>query len=367
MSNKRPADGEVVRFSAAFADISRGVRKIKQKDYLPDGNHPIIDQGQGLIAGYSNEDAGLCTDVPAIVFGDHTRCVKYVDEPFFAGADGVKILKPKLSNNVRYWFHALRNTPLENLGYSRHFKLLKQAFYFNRGIEAQAAIAGTLDSIERLESSCDARCSKLDELVKSRFVEMFGDLEHNEAGWPVLKFDDFAIIDTRMTNDFAVIANVPHIGIDSIESNTGKITDYRTVAEDGVKSGKYLFTSKHIIYSKIRPALNKVALPTFSGVCSADAYPILPVERICDRYFLAYVMRSHCFLKYILPLSGRAQMPKVNKDAIRNFTCPFPPLALQRQFADFVTHVDKLRTETQRQKQDLQTLYDSLAQEYFAM
>lgn len=231
----------------------------------------------------------------------------------------------------------------------------------------QKSIVKLFERVKESLSIAEIRLSKLDELVKSRFVEMFGDLEHNEAGWPVLKFDDFAIIDTHMTNDFAAIANVPHIGIDSIESNTGEITGYRTVAEDGVKSGKYPFTSKHIIYSKIRPALNKVALPTFSGVCSADAYPILPVEGICDRYFLAYVMRSHCFLKYILPLSGRAQMPKVNKDAIRNFTCPFPPFALQRQFADFVTHVDKLRAETQRQKQDLQTLYDSLAQEYFAM
>lgn len=116
-------------FSAVFEEKSRGVRKIKQKDYLQNGYHPIIDQGQNEIAGYCNEEEGLFLEVPAIVFGDHTRCIKYVQKPFFAGADGVKILKPKLSDNVRFWYHALKATRIENLGYSRHFKLLKQSSF----------------------------------------------------------------------------------------------------------------------------------------------------------------------------------------------------------------------------------------------
>lgn len=101
----------------------------KQSDYLPSGLHPIIDQGQQLIAGYSNDEDGMFTDVPAIVFGDHTRCIKYVEEPFFAGADGVKILKPRLSDNARYWYYALNGLKLEDLGYSRHFKLLKRSIF----------------------------------------------------------------------------------------------------------------------------------------------------------------------------------------------------------------------------------------------
>lgn len=348
---------------------SKGKSSLRQKDVEDDG--PYLVYGASGVVGrmsvYQNEHPYVAVVKDGAGVGRAMLC---------AGKTSVlgtmQALLPKEGTNLSYLLHLVRSL---KLGEDYSGSTIPHIYFKDYGkrmvpvpmVSRQAAVAGILDSIGRLESSCDARCSKLDELVKSRFVEMFGDLEHNEAGWPVLKFDDFAIIDTHMTNDFAAIANVPHIGIDSIESNTGEITGYRTVAEDGVKSGKYPFTSKHIIYSKIRPALNKVALPTFSGVCSADAYPILPVEGICDRYFLAYVMRSHCFLKYILPLSGRAQMPKVNKDAIRNFTCPFPPFALQRQFADFVTHVDKLRAETQRQKQDLQTLYDSLAQEYFAM
>ena len=203
-----------------------------------------------------------------------------------------------------------------------------------------------VQALERIESQIEqakALLTYLDFLVKSRFVEMFGDLKSNKHNWPIQLFESFAIIDTHMTNSLDAYANKPHIGIDSIESNSGRLSGYRTVAEDGIISGKYPFTEQHIIYSKIRPALNKVALPDFDGVCSADAYPILPIKERCNRIYLAQVMRSAYFLDYVIPLSGRAQMPKVNKKALQGFSMPLPPLELQQKFADFVTQVDKSR------------------------
>ena len=154
-------------------------------------------------------------------------------------------------------------------------------------------------------------------------------------------FSDFASIDAQMTTDYKKYADYPHIGIDSIEKDTGKLSGYRTVAEDNVKSGKYLFTKEHIIYSKIRPNLNKVALPTFCGLCSADSYPILPNNEMCNREYLAYVLRSQWFLAYIVPLSGRSNMPKVNREQINGFSWPLPPLDEQEQFAVFIRQSDK--------------------------
>ena len=223
-------------------------------------------------------------------------------------------------------------------------------------IDAQIRVARVLDGIRSLIKGTNRQIAKLDALVKSRFVEMFGDFGKNPFEWPVRKFVDFARIDTHMTNDFELYADKPHIGIDSIEGNTGKLGGYRTVAEDGVKSGKYPFGPEHIIYSKIRPALNKVALPDFEGVCSADAYPILPNSGNCNRVFLAYAMRSGYFLEYILPLSARAQMPKVNKAAIEGFSMPLPPLPLQREFASFVAEVDKSRFIARRAMENLMSI-----------
>lgn len=170
---------------------------------------------------------------------------------------------------------------------------------------------------------------------------MFGDIKSNDKEWKIVDFKASAKIDTNMIHDFREYENYPHIGIDSIEKETGKLVGYRTIAEDGVISGKYLFTPKHIIYSKIRPNLNKVALPDFEGLCSADAYPILPREDVCNRVYLGYTLRSECFLDYILAFSNRTNLPKVNKKQVEGFKFPLPPLDLQNQFADFVTQVDK--------------------------
>lgn len=161
------------------------------------------------------------------------------------------------------------------------------------------------------------------------------------------EFEKFASIDANMTTDYETYADYPHIGIDSIEKDTGKLSGYRTVREDNVISGKYVFDSRHIIYSKIRPNLNKVALPDFTGLCSADAYPILPNPDNCNRVFLAVVMRSQYFLDYIVGLSTRTNMPKVNRKQIVGFKMPLPPLPLQEQFAAFVRQSDKSKFAVQ--------------------
>ena len=225
-----------------------------------------------------------------------------------------------------------------------------------------------LRNIAEAESLIQARreqLAKLAELVKSRFIELFGDLKTNPKGWPVLPFPAFAEIDGNMTTDYERYADYPHIGIDSIEKGTGELKGYRTVREDGVISGKYIFTPQHIIYSKIRPNLNKVALPAFEGLCSADAYPILPNRENCNRVFLAVAMRSEYYLEYILQFSSRTNLPKVNRKEIAGFRMPLPPLPLQEQFAAFVEQTDKSKLAIQESLAELETLKKALMQKYF--
>ena len=166
--------------------------------------------------------------------------------------------------------------------------------------------------------------------------------------WKVVGFTDCAVIDTNMIHDFEKYKDYPHIGIDCIEKETGKLLSYKTVAEDGVISGKYLFTEEHIIYSKIRPNLNKVAMPGFKGVCSADAYPILAKSDVCVREYLAYTLRSRYFLDYILTFSNRTNLPKVNKKQVEGFALPLPPMELQKRFSTFVKQVDKSKYCSQK-------------------
>lgn len=211
-------------------------------------------------------------------------------------------------------------------------------------MDRQKELSDILWAMDTAKKSYQKLIVATDELVKSQFLGLFGDPVTNEKGYMIRPFSDFASIDAQMTTDYKKYADYPHIGIDSIEKDTGKLSGYRTVAEDNVKSGKYLFTKEHIIYSKIRPNLNKVALPTFCGLCSADSYPILPNNEMCNREYLAYVLRSQWFLAYIVPLSGRSNMPKVNREQINGFSWPLPPLDEQEQFAVFIRQSDKSKS-----------------------
>lgn len=180
-----------------------------------------------------------------------------------------------------------------------------------------------------------------DNMVKARFVEMFGNPEENPMNWPIRTFSDVAVIDGKMTTDYEKYADYPHIGIDSIEKGTGALSGYRTVREDNVISSKYVFGPSHILYSKIRPVLNKVALPNFEGLCSADCYPILVNETICRKKFFAHVMRSDFFLKYVLSLSARSQMPKVNRTQLAGFKFPCPPVEKQDEYVLLIEQSDE--------------------------
>ncbi len=115
-------------------------------------------------------------------------------------------------------------------------------------IETQRKLADVLWAMERTKQAYKRLISATDELVKSQFIEMFGDPIANAQKYPVLPFTDFAAIDAQMTTDYEKYADYPHIGIDSKEKDTGRLFGYRTVAEDEVKSGKYIFSSAHIIY-----------------------------------------------------------------------------------------------------------------------
>ncbi len=283
-----------------------------------------------------------------------------------------KVSFDKIPIDKQYFVFAVQHTlrEMESKTHGATMKHIVKKDFDNTSIpypslDMQEEISKALSTAKGLVEKYQRELLEFDTLIKARFVEMFGDFKTNPMGWPIVSFEEIAIIDGNMTTDYERYADYPHIGIDSIEKDSGLLKGYRTVAEDGVISGKFIFTPAHIIYSKIRPNLNKVALPDFDGLCSADAYPILPVAGKCNRVFLAYDMRSTFFLDYILQFCNRTNLPKVNRKEVAGFRTPLPPIELQEQFAAFVTQVDKSKAVVQKALDKAQQLFDSLMQEYF--
>ena len=181
-----------VKFTDVFEDVTKQGRKISTDGYKREGKYPIIDQGQNEIAGYTNEEYGLFNNVPAIIFGDHTRIIKFVNTPFFLGADGVKVLKHIIPNvDYKYSYYALLNVKIPDTGYNRHFKWLKESEIPLPSLEEQKAIAEKLDKVSELIEKRKTQLEKLDLLIKSRFIEMFGDITKEDMLINLCHFIDY--------------------------------------------------------------------------------------------------------------------------------------------------------------------------------
>ncbi|WP_277438982.1 hypothetical protein [Streptomyces sp. SPB162] len=127
-----------VPFLQALRDVSGGNAKVPKSDFRNSGALPVVDQGRRNIAGYvSDPDLAQCNELPVIVFGDHTRCFKYIDFPFAVGADGVKILAVEDGFDPKYVFWFLTSLDIPSAGYSRHYKFLQGIF------GSQATAGGT--------------------------------------------------------------------------------------------------------------------------------------------------------------------------------------------------------------------------------
>jgi type I restriction enzyme, S subunit len=128
---------------------------------------------------------------------------------------------------------------------------------------------------------------------------------------------------------------------DHIERASGRLLDKQTAAEQRAISGKYVFGEGDIVYSKIRPYLQKVILAEFSGLCSADMYPLRPVNDVSGGFMLAVIL-GHRFSKYAESVSVRSGMPKINRAELAEYALALPPLPEQRAIAAALSDVDAL-------------------------
>ena len=143
---------EKIPICRCFETISTLNKEVKSKDVLEKGLYPVISQGQKDIDGYSNDKTKVIFDVPAILFGDHTRCVKLLRHPFIPGADGTKILRPLIDVEYLYFAMLYSVNTFASRGYGRHFALLKKTLIPQKDLMEQNAIAARLSRLFSLIS-----------------------------------------------------------------------------------------------------------------------------------------------------------------------------------------------------------------------
>lgn len=155
------------------------------------------------------------------------------------------------------------------------------------------------------------------------------------AGWVWTRFSSIAMVESNLV-DPGDHPDAPHIAPNHIEKGNGKLLNYTTVSEDGVKSPKHKFYAGQILYSKIRPNLSKVIIADFEGLCSADMYPIRSF--IYNRYQHIFLL-SRAFLEMVVKSDNRVAMPKVNRQGLEKTLISLPPIPEQHRI---VAKVDQL-------------------------
>ncbi|MGV1108605.1 restriction endonuclease subunit S [Xanthomonas translucens] len=167
--------------------------------------------------------------------------------------------------------------------------------------------------------------------------------------WRRLPFGDVASIGSGQVNPKnEPYASMLHIGPENIESGSGRILSPKKCSELGLISGKYEFDENAVVYSKIRPNLNKVCHPGFRGVCSADAYPIWPnSKKLIPEYLKNYMLGSD-FIKRAVACSMRTGMPKVNREDLDLIPISIPPLDEQRRISHILSTWDQAIATTER-------------------
>jgi len=163
--------------------------KLLKRDYKEKGKYPVIDQGQDYIGGFTEEEKPVPCELPVIVFGDHTKVIKYVDFPFVAGADGIKVLKPKDVLLPKLFYYFIQAIKLPDKGYARHYQYLAKELIPIPPLAEQKRIIDEIESkitlISVLEEQVEKNIKLADKLRQSILHSAFqGNLvrqTHNEG------------------------------------------------------------------------------------------------------------------------------------------------------------------------------------------
>ena len=333
------------KFPEFYVDVTKEATKIPQEQYHAVGRYPIIDQGQKSIAGMWDNPEGLYEKVPAIVFGDHTRVIKYVDTPFFIGADGVKVLRPADDgDNVKYLFYVLQAARIPNLGYSRHFKAVKELEIRMHPRKKQDEIVRVLEQVDSLIGQRQNEIMQMDQLVKSRFFELFYD-----KGYPVLKWNEvFSTTTGKLDSNAAVV---------------GGEYPFFTCSKETLRIDKYAFEQEALLLAG-NNAAGKYDVKYYNG--RFNAYQRTYVLELKENWsYRLFQCQLEDKLEYLQQQSLGGLTKYLTLKILGELSFIIPPKELQNEFEVFVAEVDESKLAVKQSLEKLETLKKSLMQQYF--
>lgn len=258
---------------------------------------------------------------------------------------GICIKDQNITLNYLYYFLKSTEKHVNAIGNgvaqkNINLSILKNLDVPLRPLDNQRQISATLNCLEQLIAIEKNQLFLLDELVKSRFIEMFGDPLLNQKGFKTELLSKACLFNDYKGNIDSVDGKYWILNLDKIESNTGKVLEKVYQSLDEIGDSTISFDENCVLYSKLRPYLNKVVIPDSKGYGTSELISMQVNEKI-NKYFLASLLRSDSFVAYINSKTAGSKMPRASMDVLRNFNLMIPNITAQNRFAAFVEQVDK--------------------------
>ena len=379
-----PETWEVVQFEDAIRRQPACVGKVKQQDYKPKGCFPIIDQGQNLVAGYWDDPLDSYQgELPVIVFGDHTRVLKFVDFPFVCGADGTKILLPGTKFDPSYLFFALSSLGIPSRGYNRHYALLKQELLPCPPKSEQHAIAHALRTVQQAREATGRVIAAARELKRSLMRHLFTygpvpveqadrvELQETEVGpvpgkWEVVPLGQLV---TRKITDGT------HKTPEYTSTGVPFVTAKDIVGEHLYFSGcKFISPDEHRqLVARCKPEKGDVLLTkvgTLGNVAEVDVdfefsifvqvALVKPDFAKTSPHYLKYALLSPRVQSEIVRTSSQSTMKYIGVGKIAELPIPLPPLPEQKEIARILAAVDAKIAAEEARRTALDALFHTL-------
>lgn len=236
-------------------------------------------------------------------------------------------------------------------------------------LQKQNEIVRNLDKVDHLISLQKQQLKGLDELVKSRFIEMFG---HSDR--PKVRLGECCIINPKKSSDIRLVDNDLMVSFVSMSdvSEDGQIVTCNHKQYESVKSGFTYFSENDVLFAKITPCMENgkggIAKGLLNGIGfgSTEFHVLRPIDQVSNSCWLYELTSFPQFRQAAeINMTGSAGQRRVPASFLANYKVSLPPISLQNQFADFVHQLDKSKLAVQKSLDELEILKKSLMQQYF--
>jgi type I restriction enzyme M protein len=332
------SDFPVIDFEDTFEKVVYP-NKIKSRDFKEQGKYPIIDQSENYIAGFWNKVEDVFKlEKPVTIFGDHTRCFKYVDFDFVLGADGVKILQPIARFNPKFYYYLISSIHINNLGYSRHFKELKRKKIPLPPLSVQEEIVAEIESYQKIINGAHQVVEnykpKIDIDPEWELVELGDVCEIKSGGTPSRKEDaywngDIPWVGSTVCKDGYVAAAEEYISELGLKSSSAKI-----------------FESGTTLIALVGATIGKTGFLTFDCTTNQNIAGLIPKdEGNLDKKYLYFACQS-IYENFLRLGEGKFRMATLS--FVREQKIALPDIEIQRQI---VTQIEKEQALVNANKQ----------------